>query len=201
MGTNISIVGQNAVATAANVTYWMGADKFYAYDGRVQTLPCSLRQHVFANINIDQIEQTIAGTNEGFSEVWWFYCSGTSTTVNSYVVYNYAENIWYYGTLARTAWLDSPLRYYPIAAGYSGQLFYHENGVDDGSTNPPSAMESFIQSADFDIGEGAQLRVCLAYDSRRELYRVNRRSPTGYVDYSPASEPRRTLWRSARPNG
>ena len=154
MGTNISIVSQNAVATAANVTYWMGADKFYAYDGRVQTLPCSLRQHVFANINIDQIEQTIAGTNEGFSEVWWFYCSGTSTTVNSYVVYNYAENIWYYGTLARTAWLDSPLRYYPLAAGYSGQLFYHENGVDDGSTNPPSAMESFIQSADFDIGEG-----------------------------------------------
>ena len=154
MGTNISIVSQNAVATASNVTFWMGADKFYVYDGRVQTLPCSLRQHVFNNINIDQIEQTIAGTNEGFSEVWWFYCSGTSTTVNSYVVYNYAEQIWYYGTLARTAWLDSPLRYYPIAAGYDGQFFYHENGVDDGSTNPPSAIESYIQSSDFDIGEG-----------------------------------------------
>ena len=154
MGTNISIVSQNAVATAANVTFWMGADKFYAYDGRVQTLPCPLRQHVFNNINIAQIEQTIAGTNEGFSEVWWFYCSGTSTTVNSYVVYNYAEQIWYYGTLARTAWLDSPLRYYPLAAGYNGQFFYHENGVDDGSTNPPSAIESFIQSSDFDIGDG-----------------------------------------------
>ena len=154
MGTNVSIVSQNAVATAANVTYWMGADKFYAYDGRVQTLPCPLRQHVFNNINLDQIEQTISGTNEGFSEVWWFYCSGTSTTVNSYVVYNYAEQIWYYGTLARTAWLDSPLRYYPLAAGYNGQFFYHENGVDDGSTNPPSAIESFIQSSDFDIGDG-----------------------------------------------
>lgn len=154
MGTNISIVSQNAVATASNVTYWMGADKFYAYDGRVQTLSCPLRQHVFNNINIDQIEQTISGTNEGFSEIWWFYCSGTSTTVDSYVVYNYAEQVWYYGTLARTAWLDSPLRYYPIAAGYDGQFFYHENGVDDGSTNPPSAIESYIQSSDFDIGDG-----------------------------------------------
>lgn len=154
MGTNISIVSQNAVATAANVTYWMGVDKFYAYDGRVQTLPCTLRQHVFNNINIEQSEQTVAGTNEGFNEVWWFYCSGTSTTVNSYVVYNYAEQIWYYGTLARTAWVDSPIRHYPMAAGYNGQFFYHENGVDDGATNPPSAIESYIQSSDFDIGDG-----------------------------------------------
>jgi hypothetical protein len=154
MGTNISIVSQNAVATASNVTFWMGVDKFYAYDGRVQTLPCTLRQHVFNNINIEQSEQTVAGTNEGFNEVWWFYCSGTSTTVNSYVVYNYAEQVWYYGTLARTAWLDSPLRYYPLGASYNGQFFYHENGVDDGSTNPPSAIESYIQSSDFDIGDG-----------------------------------------------
>ena len=113
-----------------------------------------MRQHVFNNINIEQSEQTVAGTNEGFNEVWWFYCSGTSTTVNSYVVYNYAEQIWYYGTLARTAWLDSPIRYYPLGASYNGQFFYHENGVDDGSTNPPSAIESFIQSSDFDIGDG-----------------------------------------------
>jgi hypothetical protein len=154
MGTNISVVSQNAVATAANVTFWMGVDKFYMYDGRVQTLPCSLRQHVFNNINIEQAEQTIAGTNEGFNEVWWFYCSGTSTTVNSYVVFNYAEKVWYYGTLARTAWLDSPIRYYPMGASYNGQFFYHENGVDDGSTNPPSAIESYIQSSDFDIGDG-----------------------------------------------
>jgi hypothetical protein len=154
MGANISVVSQNAVATASNITFWMGVDKFYMYDGRVQTLPCTLRQHVFNNINIEQSAQTIAGTNEGFNEVWWFYCSGTSTTINSYVVFNYAENVWYYGTLARTAWLDSPIRHYPMAAGYDGQLFYHENGVDDGSTNPPSAIESYIQSSDFDIGDG-----------------------------------------------
>lgn len=154
MGSNISIISQNAVATASNVTFWMGVDKFYMYDGRVQTLPCTLRQHVFNNINIEQSAQVIAGTNEGFNEIWWFYCSGTSTQINSYIVFNYAENVWYYGTMARTAWLDSPIRHYPMAAGYNGQLFYHENGVDDGSTNPPSAIESYIQSSDFDIGDG-----------------------------------------------
>lgn len=154
MGSNISVISQNAVATASNVTFWMGVDKFYMYDGRVQTLPCTLRQHVFNNINIEQSAQVLAGTNEGFNEVWWFYCSGTSTQINSYVIFNYAENVWYYGTMARTAWLDSPIRHYPMATGYNGQLFYHENGVDDGSTNPPSAIESYIQSSDFDIGAG-----------------------------------------------
>ena len=154
MGTNISIASQNAIATASNVTFWMGVDKFYMYDGRVQTLPCTLRQHVFNNINIEQSSQTIAGTNEGFNEIWWFYCSASSLEIDSYVVYNYAEQTWYYGSMQRTAWLDSPLRHYPIASGYNGQTFYHENGVDDGSTNPPSAIESYIQSSDFDIGDG-----------------------------------------------
>jgi len=154
MGSNISIISQNSIATANNSTFWMGVDKFYMYDGRVQTLPCPLRQHVFTNINNEQADQVFAGTNEGFNEIWWFYCSGTSTQIDSYVVFNYAENIWYYGTMPRTAWLDSPLRNYPIAAGYNGQFFYHENGVDDGSTNPPSAIASYIQSSDFDIGDG-----------------------------------------------
>lgn len=154
MGTDISIAGQNAVATANNVTFWMGVDKFYMYDGRVQTLPCTLRQHVFNNINSTQLSQTVAGANEGFNEIWWFYCSRESDEIDLYVVYNYADNLWYYGTLARTAWSDSPIRQYPVGAGYNGQFFYHENGVDDGSTNPPSAIESFIQSSDFDIGDG-----------------------------------------------
>jgi hypothetical protein len=154
MGSNISIISQNSVATASNTTFWMGVDKFYMYDGRVQTLPCSLRQHVFNNINNEQANQVFAATNEGFNEIWWFYCSSNSTQVDLYVVYNYLDQIWYYGSMPRTAWLDSPLRHYPIAAGYNGQFFYHENGVDDGSTNPPSAIESYIQSSDFDIGDG-----------------------------------------------
>jgi len=154
MGSNISIISQNSVATADNNTFWMGVDKFYVYDGRVQTLPCSLRQHVFNNINNEQADQVFASTNEGFNEIWWFYCSANSNQVDSYVVYNYSEQVWYYGSLSRTAWLDSPLRHYPIAAGYDGQFFYHENGTDDGSTNPPSPIVSYIQSSDFDIGDG-----------------------------------------------
>ena len=154
LGSNTSIVGPNAAVTAGNVTYWMGLDKFYAYSGQVQTLPCTLRQHVFGDINLTQRTQIFAGTNEGFNEVWWFYCSAGSETVDRYVIFNYLENIWYYGTMARTAWTDSALRLYPIAAGYGGQVLYHENGVDDGSTTPPSAIASYIQSSDFDIGDG-----------------------------------------------
>jgi|TARA_R110000803_G_scaffold63012_3_gene123541 hypothetical protein len=156
MGTNISIISPNAVVTAANVTFWMGVDKFYMYDGRVQTLPCTVWQYVFNNINPDQAYQIHAASNEGFNEIWWWYCSAGSVEINRYVIFNYVDNVWYYGNLSRTAWIDSPLRLYPMATGYDGQLFYHENGVDDGSTNPPSAIPSFLQSANFDIGDGHQ---------------------------------------------
>jgi len=154
LGSNISIVGPNCVTTAGNVTYWMGVDKFYVYSGQVQPLPCTLRQYVFGDINLNQRAQIFSGTNEGYNEVWWFYCSANSETVDRYVIFNYLENIWYYGTMARTAWLDSALRLYPIAAGYNGQILYHENGVDDGTTSPPSAISAYIQSSDFDIGDG-----------------------------------------------
>ena len=154
LGYNISIAGPNAVATAANITYWMGLDKFYMYSGRVETLYCPLRQYIFGNINLSQQYQFFASTNEGYNEVWWFYCSAGSTVVDRYVIYNHLERVWSYGNLSRTAWLDTPLRNHPTATGYSGQLVYHESGVDDGSTNPPSAIESYIQSADFDIGDG-----------------------------------------------
>lgn len=154
LGANLSIAGPNAVATAANVTYWMGLDKFYMYSGRVETLYCPLRQYIFGDINLQQQYQFFASTNEGFNEVWWFYCSANSTTIDRYVVYNHLEKIWSYGNLARTAWVDSPLRDYPTAAGYNGQIVYHEDGVDDGTTNPPSPIESYIQSADFNIGDG-----------------------------------------------
>jgi hypothetical protein len=154
MGDNISIMGPNAVATANNVTYWMGTDKFYMYSGRVETLPCSLRQYVYNNINLTQSFQFFASTNEGYNEIWWFYCSANSTTIDRYVIFNHLERTWYYGTLARTYWLDSPLRATPMAAGYNGQLIYHENGNDDGTTNPATPIEAYVQSSDFDIGDG-----------------------------------------------
>jgi hypothetical protein len=154
LATNTSIVGPNAVVTVHDITYWMGVDKFYVYNGRVQTLPCDLRQFVYDDLNLTQQFQIFAGINDAFSEVWWYYCSANSDTIDKYVVYNYLENNWYYGNLARTAWVDTPLRNVPVAAGYGGQILYHETGNDDGSVNPPAPIECFIQSSDFDIGEG-----------------------------------------------
>ena len=154
LGDNISIVGQNAKAVASGRVYWMGVDKFYVYDGRVQTLRCDLRRHVFSNINLAQNQQVFAGTNEGFNEVWWFYCSTDSTVVDSYVVYNYLEDIWYYGSLGRTAWIDSGLRDYPQAATYSYNLVSHELGVDDGTTGTLEPIVAYIESAELDIEDG-----------------------------------------------
>lgn len=154
MGDNLSIAGPNVVSVANNVTYWMGTDKFYMYSGRVETLPCTLRQYVFQDINMTQSYQFFSSTNEGYNEIWWFYCSANSNTIDKYVVFNHLERTWYYGTLARTAWLDSPLRTVPMAAGYNGQLIYHETGNDDGTTTPASPIEAYCQSSDFDIGDG-----------------------------------------------
>jgi hypothetical protein len=227
LADNISIISPNAAATANGVTYWMGSDKFYAYSGRVETLPCALRSYVFDDINRNQDYQIVSGTNEGYSEIWWFYCSATSNTVDRYVIFNYLDRVWYYGSMNRTAWLDSPLRQYPQATngnqasylaaaitstdttiplinavgypnsgvikidseqiaytgntgasltgatrGYnnttaashvinsfvpsyaSNLLVFHEAAVDDGTTNPPSAIPAFVQSADFNIGDG-----------------------------------------------
>ena len=154
MGDNISIIGPNAIATASNIVYWMGTDKFYMYSGRVETLPSSLRQYVYEDINLSQADQFFASTNEGFSEIWWFYCSTNSTTIDRYVVFNHVERVWSYGEMSRTAWLDSALRNVPLATNYNQQLLYHETGNDDGTTNPPSAIEAYVQSSDFDIGDG-----------------------------------------------
>ena len=183
LADNISIISPRAAATANNVTYWMGQDKFYAYSGRVDTLPCTLRQHVFENLNYDQTDQIISGTNEGFNEVWWFYPSGTSTVPNAYVIYNYLENVWYYGTMTRTAWLDTPLRQYPQAVGTDGTVYNQEYGVDaDGAP-----MECYIQSSDFDIGDGDHLML-----TRRMLPDVNftgssasNPTPTAYITLVP----------------
>ena len=157
MGDNISIMGPNAAVTVNNITYWMGVDKFYSYSGRVETLPCTLRQYIYDDINVQQGYQVFAGTNEGYNEIWWFYCSASSTTVDKYVIYNYLERTWYYGTMARSSWLDSPLREQPMAtpyAGTNGQLVYHETGNDDGTTSPATPITAYVQSSDFDIGDG-----------------------------------------------
>jgi hypothetical protein len=151
---NLSIMSPNATVTANNVTYWMGRDKFYVYSGRVETLPCALRQYIFNDLNIDQSYQVFGGSNEAYNEIWWFYCSNGSTVVDKYVVFNYLENLWYYGSLNRTAWLDSSLREYPMAAGYDNRILYHEVGTDDVSGEFPVAINAYIQSADFDIGDG-----------------------------------------------
>ncbi len=229
LADNISIMGPNTAVSVNNVTYWMGRDKFYMYSGQVQTLPCTLRNYVFQDINTTQSYQFFAGINEGFNEIWWFYCSANSDVIDKYVVYNFLEQTWHYGNLNRTAWADTPLRGFPTAAGYapvtttsqatdendttifitsigtlpasgvvqienerivytgststtltgcqrgsfgttaslhlSGStvtsigiirpgIIYHENGVDDGTTNPPTQIFSYIQSSDFDIGDG-----------------------------------------------
>jgi hypothetical protein len=154
MGDNLSIAGPNAEVIASGVVYWMGVDKFYKYNGTVDTLRCDLRQFVFGDFNIAQRGQVFASTNEGFNEVWWFYCSANSTTNDRYVVYNYAEDVWYYGTMARTAWIDSGLRSNPVAATYLNNLVNHESGVDDESTGEAAAIEAYITSAQFDIDDG-----------------------------------------------
>jgi len=154
VGENISIAGQNAVAYANGVSYWMGKDKFYKYDGRVQTLRCDLRRYIFEDFNQAQYPQVVAGTNEGFNEIWWFYCSAESSDIDKYVIYNYAEDVWYYGELARTAWLDSGLRDYPLAATYENNLVNHEQGVDDNTTATTVPITAYITSSEFDLEDG-----------------------------------------------
>ena len=154
LADNISIESPNAVAFASGIVYWMGIDKFYYYDGRVQTLPCDLRRFIFNDLNTNQTDQIFAGTNEGFTEVWWFYPTAGSNTIDRYVIYNYLEKAWYYGTMARTAWLDSGLQTYPIAATYTLNLVNHEFGNDDNETGTPAAIEAYIGSSEFDIDDG-----------------------------------------------
>jgi hypothetical protein len=224
---NISIMSPNAAITVNNVTYWMGTNKFYIYSGRVETLPCSLWQYIFNDINKDQAFQVFCGSNESYSEVWWFYCSQGSTVVNKYVIYNYLERVWYYGNMSRTAWLESGITEYPVAAvftpsaeftgsisgttltvtdvasgslsqnatvvgsgvsngtvitefgtgtgnigtyilnisqtvastamtidGDTGRLLFHESSVDDVAGLTPLPINAYVQSSDFDIGDG-----------------------------------------------
>ena len=181
VGQHTSIASQNAVGYADGVSYWMGNDKFYSYDGGIRQLRCDLRRHVFNDINISQMEQVFAGTVESFHEIWWFYCSASSTTIDKYIVYNYQQDIWYYGTLTRTAWLDSGLQDFPLAATYSNNLVEHENGVDDNETTTSTAISANITSAQFDIDDGDRFAF------------VNRVVPDITFDGSTADNPSATL--------
>lgn len=154
LSDNVSIMGPNSAATAAGKVYWMGKDKFYMYDGTAQTLRCDLRRYVFDDLNQDQAYQVCSGTNEGFNEIWWFYCSKGSIQNDKYVVYNYAEDIWYYGNMARTAWIDSTTTRFPIAATYDRTVVTHENGLNDNTTGEERAIHAWISSAEWDADDG-----------------------------------------------
>ena len=181
VGENISIASKNAVAYANGIAYWMGTDKFYKYDGRTETLKCDLRRYVFNDFNENQYEQVFAGTNESFNEIWWFYCATGSDVPNRYVIYNYSEDVWYFGNLTRTAWVDSGARDNPLAATTSGKLVEHEQGLDDNETGTPAAITAFITSADFDLDDG------------HRLFLVNRIMPDVTFDGSTIDNPSVTL--------
>ncbi len=182
--TNISIASARSIAGASGVVYWMGTDKFYVYNGRVSTLPCSLREHVFNNISYEALSYVYAGTIEAQSEIWWFYPSSGSLINDSYIVYNYKDNIWFYGSLDRSAWIDSNLRQYPQSIG-EGFLFNHEIGVDaDGS-----AMSAFITSSDFDIGDGEKFTLVNKIIPDVDFTGSNAAEPTVKLTVTPRNFP------------
>jgi len=188
IGTNVRIAGPNTGISINDVVYWMGQENFYVYDGRIQTIPCTVRQYVFDDINRQQSFKFFAGSLSSNSEVWWYYCSASSDEIDRYVVYNYLEQTWYYGSLVRTSWIDrsSGSRLFPQSPGTDGVLYNHEFGLDDGSQNPPSAINAFIQSSDFDIGDGQQFML------------INRILPDLNFGQSTATAPEVTFTMGAR---
>jgi hypothetical protein len=159
VSVNTSIAGQNAAVAVGDVVYWMGRRKFFMYDGGVKEIPCAVKEYVFDDLDLDQLSKVTAASNAAFSEVWWFYPSqATAVPRNNdkYVVFNYAENVWYYGSLARTAWSDNSNTGYPIAASTDGYIYNHENSINDGSQNPPTALNAYIESSPIELGDGDQ---------------------------------------------
>ena len=154
VSTNTTTSGYNAFAVVEDIVYWMGQNKFYIYTGASDELPCPVKNYVFNNINKDQLDKVTASVNSEFNEITWFYPSLSSLENDSYVTYNYADKAWTYGIMSRTAWLDRGVLAYPLAAATDGYLYYHEYGTDDGSTNPSTALNSYIQSSPFDLGNG-----------------------------------------------
>lgn len=154
LSENITIASPLSSIAVDDRVYWMGEDDFYVYSGQVQKLPCTVKAYVFEDFNHAQAEKVTCGVNSSFSEVWWFYPSSSSNAIDRYVIFNYQENVWYYGTMTRSVWLDRGLASYPIAASLDGYLYYQEIGSDDGSVNPPAAISSYIESSQMSIGTG-----------------------------------------------
>lgn len=184
---NVSLMSTNAVVVNDSSVVWMGKGNFYIYDGQVKTLPCSVRRYVFDDMNNDQAAQVVSGINGVYDELWWFYCSAGSNEIDRYVIYNDAENLWYYGTLNRTAWLYSPVRQHPMAVK-DGQVYYHESGDNDGETNPAQAIDSYVQTSDIDIDDGDRFAF------------VWRTVPDITFDGSTSANPQATLSIKARRN-
>lgn len=157
VGTNTSLIGPNAVVEADDSIYWMGRNNFFMYSGTIQTIPCSLREYVFSDINTNQYDKFHAGLNRSHYEVWFFYCSAASDEIDRYVVFNYMEKVWYHGSLVRTCWNDRSFTSFPLAGGTDGHLYNHEDGWDDGSATPATALSPYIESADIELpGDGYQ---------------------------------------------
>ena len=154
IASNVTIAGPLAAVAVDDLVFWMGEEDFYMYTGQVQKLPCSVRSYVFNDFNTAQKEKVTCGVNSAYSEIWWFYPSADSDNIDKYVVYNYQEQVWYYGALPRSVWLDRGINQYPIAASLDGYLYFHEFGTDDGSVNPPAAIDAYIESSQMSIGAG-----------------------------------------------
>ena len=149
---NITTMGPLCAVAVEDNVFWMGQKEFYVYGGTVQRLPCTVRDFVFDDINLNQREKIVAATNTAFSEVWWFYPSESSDTNDRYVVYNYEQQVWYYGAMARSFWMDRGIFDQPIAAGPNNYLYSQETGFDDDG----SALTAYIESSQVDIGDGDQ---------------------------------------------
>lgn len=156
VSSSVSIVSPNSMVAVGDAVFWMGKNEFYVYDGAVTQIPCDVKEYVFNNLNKSQGLKVYAGHCSSFGEVWWFYPSANASENDSYVVYNYEQKVWYYGTMARTAWLDRNVLAFPIAISPDGYVYYHENGLNDGSVNPPVALAPYIESSVVDIGDGDQ---------------------------------------------
>ena len=151
LASSVTVKGFNSAVAVGDSVFWMGYDRFYIYDGRVQVIPCSVRDHVFKNFNETQSDKIFAGVNSAFGEVFWFYPSASSEENDKYVIYNYDQKIWYVGSLARTSWIDRGVYQYPLATD-SNLVYNHEKGNDNDGT----AFTSFIESSPIDIQDGDQ---------------------------------------------
>ena len=159
LSRNITLIGPNSITSLNGVVYWMGLQGFFAYTGRVQELPSTVKDYVFGDINFNQAQKIHAGTIKDFGEIIWFYCSADSDEIDRYVIFNSFENLWYFGTLTRTAWVDSSSRDFPIGANSTDlKIYNHELGLNDGEGSSPSGIAAHIESADFEIGNGEQFQ-------------------------------------------